>query len=275
MKVLQEVGGRACLSRGPLCERSEGLWLGPPRQVGGNRFPGSGIASEVCAHIFDPFYRARVGTFLLRRNIEECNARRLATFFAEFGPAIREMARTHSSPSDATLFIARAVTILEERMKVNAVKCEERLRGLKWISQEPGRQWTSSIRPIRERPVDFYGVRFYTPFQIGMPVEVESTIRLIWHSGHLNPIVGDKKMTTLNPGNAISTVPRDVLNLLLKYVMRAYVYNPQMRQAAVQTVIPGMVPPGFNSPRFSACSMIYAPTRSLTEPPGFMNSSFA
>src|SRR5215216_7296800 len=36
-----------------------------------------------------------------------------------------------------------------------------------------------------------------------------------------------------------------------------------------------MVPAGFNSPRFSAPSMIFAPTRSFTEPPGFMNSNFA
>src|SRR6185503_6736196 len=36
-----------------------------------------------------------------------------------------------------------------------------------------------------------------------------------------------------------------------------------------------MVPPGLSSPRFSACSMMNAPTRSLTDPPGFMNSNFA
>ena len=39
---------------------------------------------------------------------------------------------------------------------------EKELTGLRWHTQNPGKQWTSSINPIYENPKDFYG-KFSTP----------------------------------------------------------------------------------------------------------------
>jgi hypothetical protein len=63
-------------------------------------------------------------------------------------------------------------------MKTNALICQENLKGIKWITQNPGRQWTSSINPIIEDPREWYG-KYYLPVLTGIPEEIETTLRLM------------------------------------------------------------------------------------------------
>lgn len=63
------------------------------------------------------------------------------------------------------------------KIEQNAIMVKERLKGVNWITQNPGRQWTSSINPIMKNPRDWYG-EFYTSFRIGCE-EVETTMRLM------------------------------------------------------------------------------------------------
>ncbi|MFS8160039.1 MAG: hypothetical protein ACMG6E_07480, partial [Candidatus Roizmanbacteria bacterium] len=60
------------------------------------------------------------------------------------------------------------------------------LRGLKWITSNPGRQWTSSINPAIINIADYYGETFYrvahghTPVIIGLAPDIEMTLRHAW-----------------------------------------------------------------------------------------------
>ena len=65
-----------------------------------------------------------------------------------------------------------------ERMQSNAKLWTQDLKGLKWRTQNPGTQWTSSINPIMEDPRMFYGER-YNRFMIGIPEEIAETLLLI------------------------------------------------------------------------------------------------
>jgi hypothetical protein len=140
--------------------------------------------------------------------------------FAEMAPRMRVL--QFSLPTHAKLSIKDAekrdniiqemeliVNLLYDRMIVNAIKAKESLTGIKWIDQDPGRQWTSSINPIVRNPKDFYG-EYYIPFPLGIPCDVETTLRLI-----------RKKAK----GTSLSTLPGDLFKLILFYVLRAYTYN--------------------------------------------------
>lgn len=63
-----------------------------------------------------------------------------------------------------------------EKMKNNISLCSDKLTGIKWITKNPGRQWTSSINPIIENPRDWYG-KYYDPVLTGIPFEIESSLR--------------------------------------------------------------------------------------------------
>jgi len=65
-----------------------------------------------------------------------------------------------------------------DRMQANAIKAHKELQGIKWITQNPGRQWTSSINPIITDPRDWYG-KSYVSFRTGIPVNVETILRLL------------------------------------------------------------------------------------------------
>jgi len=103
-----------------------------------------------------------------------------------------------------TVKLYNIIDIMKERMKTNAKICREQLQGVKWITENPGRQWTSSINPIMEDPRKFYG-EMYESFTIGIPSEIESTLRLM----------------RLRPG-IWRSLPRDVFKLLLTYVLQDY-----------------------------------------------------
>lgn len=68
--------------------------------------------------------------------------------------------------------------IIIDKMIANAEICKKNLTGVKWITQDPGRQWTSSINPIIANPREWYG-KHYEPVITGIPPEIESTLRLM------------------------------------------------------------------------------------------------
>lgn len=67
--------------------------------------------------------------------------------------------------------------VMIETMRGNAEICREKLTGIKWITENPGRQWTSSINPIVADPRDWYG-QHYIPVLTGIPESIESCLRL-------------------------------------------------------------------------------------------------
>ena len=68
--------------------------------------------------------------------------------------------------------------IMINKMKTNADICKKNLIGIKWITQNPGRQWTSSINPIIADPREWYG-KNYIPVITGIPSEIETAMRLM------------------------------------------------------------------------------------------------
>jgi hypothetical protein len=85
----------------------------------------------------------------------------------------------------------------------NTKLCEEKLKGIKWITTNPGRQWTSSINPIVSDPRNWYGEN-YIPVKTGIPEEIETCLRIIY-----NRIWAD-------------ILPKDVFNIILFYLNKYY-----------------------------------------------------
>jgi len=94
------------------------------------------------------------------------------------------------------------ITIMHD----NAKKCEEKLKGIKWITENPGRQWTSSINPIIANPREWYGEN-YIPVVTGIPIEIESCLRLI-------------KLPQTE--SYLSYLPMEIFNLILFYINKNY-----------------------------------------------------
>lgn len=105
---------------------------------------------------------------------------------------------------------AALVREINQHVTDEARRMETVLTGISWITTNPGRQWTSSCNPIFEDPRQFYGPN-YVPFWIGIPCEIETTLRLF----------------RLRTGNFISMLPRDVFNLLLKHLTKLYTYKTE------------------------------------------------
>jgi hypothetical protein len=98
------------------------------------------------------------------------------------------------------------VKMMIEKMIVNERKCRDNLTGIKWMTQDPGRQWTSSINPIIANPRDWYG-KHYVPVLTGIPEEIETLLRLM----------------RLERTNSVwSKLNDDIFNLLLQYIMKSY-----------------------------------------------------
>jgi len=68
--------------------------------------------------------------------------------------------------------------IVVNKMLTNAEICMKNLIGIKWITQDPGRQWTSSINPIIADPREWYG-KHYISVNTGIPPEIETIMRLM------------------------------------------------------------------------------------------------
>lgn len=69
------------------------------------------------------------------------------------------------------------IDLINEELNKNIQICEDNLKGIKWITENPGRQWTSSINPVIEDPREWYG-KDYLPFITGFS-EHEKVLRLI------------------------------------------------------------------------------------------------
>ena len=88
----------------------------------------------------------------------------------------------------------------------NAKICEKKLVGIQWITNNPGRQWTSSINPIIADPREWYG-EDYVPVKTGIPVDIESILRLI-------------KLPRAQ--SYLSYLPTEIFNLILFYLSKNY-----------------------------------------------------
>lgn len=117
------------------------------------------------------------------------------SLFAEFVPQIRQCPSRHLDK-----FCEEIMYKLLSRIEENVNLCKQRLTGIKWIVQNPSRQWTSSINPIILNPRDFYG-KHYNEFKIGLNVETESILRLI---------------RTSKTRNLLQTINRDLFNIIIE-----------------------------------------------------------
>jgi hypothetical protein len=79
---------------------------------------------------------------------------------------------------------------------------ENAIRGVRWITTNPGRQWTSSLNLTPVEPCDYYNPALYTPFYIGVPEPVETLLRLC----------------TKHKAGLFQYLNRDSLNLILKWM---------------------------------------------------------
>lgn len=96
--------------------------------------------------------------------------------------------------------------LMIEKMISNAKICEDKLRGIKWITTNPGRQWTSSINPVFADPREWYG-KHYVPVLTGIPESIETCLRL---------------MRLPHVESQFSTLPTDIFNIILMYVCKNY-----------------------------------------------------
>lgn len=111
--------------------------------------------------------------------------------------------------------INKDFTILKNKIDILSVKYAEILRtkldevifyvtGIKWITKNPGRQWTSSINPIIEDPREWYGDK-YKSFRI-FDEKIETTLRCIY-----------KFSDTL-----LKRFPKNLFRLLMIYIVKSY-----------------------------------------------------
>ena len=126
------------------------------------------------------------------------DTKRLSKCFGKLALEVKEIRDTDEYDNYIKMMI--------EKMIVNERKCRDNLTGIKWMTQDPGRQWTSSINPIIANPREWYG-KHYIPVLTGIPEEIESCLRLM-------------KLERTN--SVWSKLNDDIFNLLLKYIMKSY-----------------------------------------------------
>lgn len=91
-----------------------------------------------------------------------------------------------------------------EILKSRFEEVQSYISEVKWISKNPGRQWTSSINPIIEHPREWYGYKYRSFFIFDE--KVETTLRCIYKfSDH-----------------PIRRFPKDLFKLLLLYVVKSH-----------------------------------------------------
>ena len=96
--------------------------------------------------------------------------------------------------------------LMIENIRKNNKICKENLIGIKWITDNPGRQWTSSINPIFKDPREWYG-KHYIQVLVGIPSEIETCLRLM----------------RLEKTNSYWVIlPKDVFDLLLSHILEVY-----------------------------------------------------
>jgi hypothetical protein len=88
---------------------------------------------------------------------------------------------------------------IERNLKI----AQENAIAIKWLTTNPGRQWTSSLNLTNTKPRDYYNPKLYTPYYIGVPEPVETLLRLC----------------TKHKIGPFQHLNRDTLNAILKRVV--------------------------------------------------------
>lgn len=88
----------------------------------------------------------------------------------------------------------------------NGIICQKNLVGIKWITTNPGRQWTSSLNPVYEDPREWYG-KHYIPVLTGIPESIETCLRLA-------------RLQRTEAG--FSMLPKEVFDIILLYIHKRY-----------------------------------------------------
>jgi len=144
------------------------------------------------------YYKSRDIEITKVEHLIRKDTKRLSKCFGKLALEVKDIRNTNQYDNYVKMMI--------EKMIVNERKCRDNLTGIKWITQNPGRQWTSSINPIIANPREWYG-KHYIPVLTGIPEEIETCLRLI----------------RLERTNSIWTILNDdIFNLLLKYIIKSY-----------------------------------------------------
>jgi hypothetical protein len=102
---------------------------------------------------------------------------------------------------DQQAAVQAAAPIVIDQIRELTHAAVEALTSIKWITENPGRQWTASFNPIIEDPSEWYG-KYHKKVEIGN-VKLETTMRLLRRRPPFNML------------------PRDVFNMLLVRVLAA------------------------------------------------------
>lgn len=97
-------------------------------------------------------------------------------YFGIFGKELKNMKLTYgknSAENKYNLFKEKVDQYREDEIKA----ATEALKGIKWITKNPGRQWTSSVNPAIVKAVEFYGEK-YQKIGVILSEEVEILLRL-------------------------------------------------------------------------------------------------
>jgi hypothetical protein len=98
--------------------------------------------------------------------------------------------------------------IMITKIHDNAEFCMKNLTGIKWITENPGRQWTASINPIFKDPRDWYG-NHYNPVLVGVPPEIETCLRLM-------------RLNKTESLWCVDKLPQDLFDKILFHILEAY-----------------------------------------------------
>jgi hypothetical protein len=85
----------------------------------------------------------------------------------------------------------------------NEIKKHGPLSKIVWITENPGRQWTSSINPAFAKPAEYFYPGYCIPLQIGVSPQIETLLRLL----------------TKHKIGLFSNLSPDTLNLIFYYLI--------------------------------------------------------
>ncbi len=96
----------------------------------------------------------------------------------------------------------RTLLELNNRCKNNMKPLTDNLKGLKWIVQNPDRQWTSSVNPEVVKARDFYG-EHYCRIIVGIESDIETFLRIAMKT----------------KGTVWYRMPKDIFNMIISLVI--------------------------------------------------------
>ena len=130
------------------------------------------MIDDAISKFYNRVEKIRVPLIHRRSDIENKNLdfHRLVKCFGKLTPKVIEIRGTDEYYEYRDMII--------DKMVVNTETCRQNLIGVKWINQDPQRQWTASINPIIADPREWYG-KHYEPVITGIPSEIETLMRLM------------------------------------------------------------------------------------------------